>query len=91
MIAHSYSVLPEQLFQELFAGDVEMSGHIGENGRESPDAKRRVLGDRQMMLPMLIGGQSKVTAGLAGDGITELTKGLREIASGQIAGNLIQR
>ena len=63
-----------------------MCGHLGENGRESPDAKRSMLGDREMMLAMLIGRQSKVTAGLTGHGVTELAKGLSEIASGQIAG-----
>lgn len=44
------------------------------------------LGDCQMMLPMLMGGESEVTSGLTGDRVTELTKGLGEIASGQIAG-----
>ena len=39
-----------------------------------------------MMLAMLECGESKVTAGLAGDRVTELAKGLSEIASGQIAG-----
>ena len=43
-----------------------MCGHIGENGGERTDAKRRMLGDRKMMLPMLVGGESKVTAGLTG-------------------------
>ena len=37
---------------------------------------------------MLKGSQSKVTAGLTGDRVTELAKGLSEIASGQIAGKL---
>ena len=53
-----------------------MCGYIGENSGESTDAKRCMLGNRKMMLPMLMGGESEVTAGLTGDRITELTKGL---------------
>jgi hypothetical protein len=36
--------LPEQLFQYLFTRDIEMGCHIGENGGESTDAKRRMFG-----------------------------------------------
>lgn len=63
-----------------------MSGHIGENGREGTDAQRSMLGNREVMLAMLECGESEVTAGLTGDRVTELAKGLIEIASGQIAG-----
>ena len=72
--------------QVTVPGDIEICGHIGENGREGADAQRRMLGNREMMLSMLKGSQSKVTAGLTGDRVTELAKGLSEIASGQIAG-----
>ena len=63
-----------------------MQGHIGENGREGPDAERSMLGNCEMMLAMLIGSQSKVTTGLAGHRVAELAKSLSEITSGQIAG-----
>jgi len=43
-------------------------------------------GDRQMMLAMLVGGEPKVTAGLAGNRVAEFAKSLSEIAPGQIAG-----
>ena len=43
-----------------------MCSHIGENGREGPDTKRSMLGNREMVLTMLIGRQSKVTTGLTG-------------------------
>lgn len=78
--------LTKQLFKELFTGDIEMCGHIGENGRKGADAKRRMLGNREMMLTMLVGGESEVTACLAGHRVAELAKGLSEITSGQIAG-----
>lgn len=79
-------MLAEQLFKELLTGDVKMCSDICENGREGADAKRRMLGDCEMVLTVLKGGQSEMTAGLAGDRITEFAKGLGEIASGQIAG-----
>lgn len=63
-----------------------MRGHISEKGGEGADAKRCMLRDREVVLAMLIGGESKVTAGLAGDRIAKLAKGLSEIAPGQIAG-----
>ena len=45
-----------------------------------------MLGDCQVMLTMLLCGESEMTASLAADGITELAKSLSEIASRQIAG-----
>lgn len=45
-----------------------------------------MLGNREMMLAMLVDRESKVTACLTGDRITEFAKGLSEIAPGQIAG-----
>lgn len=68
-----------------------MGGNICENSREGADAKRRMLGDREMMPARLGSGESEVTAGLAGNRIAEFAKGLGEIASGQIAGSLIRR
>jgi len=45
-----------------------------------------MLGNRVMMLALLVGGESKMAAGLASDRVAELVKGLSEIASRQIAG-----
>lgn len=39
-----------------------------------------------MMLAVLVGGESKMAAGLASDQVAELAKSLIEIASRQIAG-----
>ena len=45
-----------------------------------------MLGNREVVLAVLVGSESKVAAGLASDGVPELAKKLREIASRQIAG-----
>ena len=44
-----------------------------------------MLRNREMMLAMLVGGESKMAAGLASNRVAELVKSLNEIASRQIA------
>ena len=63
-----------------------MCGHVGQDRRERPDTERSMLGNREMMLAVLVGGESKMAAGLASDQVAELAKSLSEIASRQIAG-----
>jgi hypothetical protein len=50
-----------------------------------------MLRDCQVMFAMLARGETKVTAGLAGDGIAELAEGLGEVASREIAGEASYR
>jgi len=45
-----------------------------------------MVGNCKVMLAVLVGGESKVAAGLAADRVTEFAKNLSEIASRQIAG-----
>ena len=45
-----------------------------------------MLRDCQVMLAMLVGGQAKMTAGLAGDGVAELVECLSQVAAREIAG-----
>ena len=45
-----------------------------------------MLGNREMMLAVLVGSESKMAVGLASDRVAELAKSLSEIASRQIAG-----
>lgn len=45
-----------------------------------------MLGNREMMLALLVDGESKMDISLASDRVAELAKGLGEIASRQIAG-----
>ena len=63
-----------------------MRGHVGQDCRERHDMERSMLGNREMMLAVLVGGESKMAAGLANDRVAELAKSLSEIASRQIAG-----
>ena len=63
-----------------------MCGHVGQDRRERPDTERSMLGNREMMLALLVGGESKMAAGLASDPVAELAKSLSEIAPRQIAG-----
>lgn len=79
-------LLAKQPFKKRLAAYLKMRGYIDENGGEGADTKRRMLGDREMMLTMLMRGESKMTACLAGNRVAELVKGLSEIAPGQIAG-----
>jgi hypothetical protein len=45
-----------------------------------------MLGNGEMMLAVLVSGESKMAAGLASDCVAELVESLSEIASRQIAG-----
>ena len=40
-----------------------------------------MLRDRQVMLAMLVGGQAKMTAGLARDGVAEFVECLGQVAA----------
>ena len=44
-----------------------MRSSVGKDCRECPDTERSMLGNRKMMLAVLLGGKSKMAAGLAGD------------------------
>lgn len=50
-----------------------------------------MLRDRQVMLSLLIRGQAKMTARLAGDGIAELVEYLGQVATREIAGKASYR
>jgi len=58
-----------------------MSGHVGQDCRERPDTDRSMLGNREMMFALFVGGESKMATSLASDRVAELAKGLSEIAS----------
>lgn len=59
--------LGKQSFEQPFTADFKMRSDIGENGRECADAKRGVLGDREMMLASFVGREPNVATGLAGN------------------------
>ena len=63
-----------------------MCSHIGEDRRERADTERGVLGNREVVLAVLVGSQAQVAAGLASDGVAKRSKNLSEITSRQIAG-----
>ena len=66
---------------ELFAGQLEVCGDVGEDCGECSDAKRTVLWNRNMMLAVLSGRQPQMTAGLSRNRIAELPKNMGDIGS----------
>ena len=54
---------------ELFAGQLEVCGDVGEDCGECSDAKRTVLWNRNMMLAVFSRRQPQMTAGLSRDRI----------------------
>ena len=77
---------PKEFVEQLFTAYLEMRSHIGEDCRERANTKRGMLGNREMMLAVLVGSKAEMAAGLASDGVAELAKRLSEITSRQIAG-----
>lgn len=63
-----------------------MHSNIGKDCRERADTERSMLRNRKVMFAMLVGSQTKMAAGLTGDGVAELTKRLSEITSLEITG-----
>ena len=72
--------------KQLLAAYLEMHSNIGKDCRERADTERGRLRNRKVMFAMLVGSQAKMAAGLASDGVAELSKSLSKITSRQIAG-----
>ena len=83
---HGPCVLTEEPFKDFVASASEMCRDISKDGGQSSNAEWGMLRDCQVMFAILARGETKVTAGLAGDGIAELAEGLGEVVSREIAG-----
>ena len=79
-------VLTEEPFKDFVVTAFEVRCDISKDGGQSSNAEWGMLRDCQVMFAMIARGETKVTAGLAGDGIAELAEGLGEVASREIAG-----
>jgi hypothetical protein len=82
---------PKEFIEQLFTAYLEMCSHIGEDCRERADTERGMLGNREMMFAVLVGSKAKMAAGLASDGVAELTKRLRRSLPDRSRGSLIRQ
>ncbi len=80
----SSALPPEQPFGEFLAGQGEMLGHVAEETGERPNPDRRVARNGDMVLATIERGQSEVATGLAGDPVSEIGEGLREVVTGDV-------
>jgi hypothetical protein len=64
-------VIPEQALKQPVAADLEMHGNVRENRGERPRPELGVIGDGDVVLTPLVGGEANVAAGLARGGETE--------------------
>ena len=79
-----WAPLPKEGLLQLNPVDFEMPSDVGKDRRESPNTKRGMVRNSDVMLTAPLRSQSDVTAGLARDLIAETTERDSEVRSGQI-------
>jgi hypothetical protein len=78
-------LLTEELGEEILAVAAEVRSHVAENGGQSADAKRLVVGNREVVLATDRRGEANVTSRLPRDGVAEAGEGPGELAPGEVS------
>ena len=80
------AILTKKPFKQVVATGLKVCRNVSKDRRQGSNTEWAMLRDCQMMLAMLVGGQAKMTAGLAGDGVAELVECLGQVAAREITG-----
>ena len=79
-------LFPEQALREFVGGQLEVFSHIAENPCKRAHTERIRLGNGDVVLPFLRGGESHVTASLARDLVPHASEELGQLQTGEVTG-----
>ena len=74
----------EQTLNEFVTGQTKMLSYVTQETRQGPDTEGSVAWNRDVMLATFEGGQSEVAPSLAGNAVSELDEGFREVVTGDV-------
>lgn len=84
VVRASRPILSEQSMLNLAAVELEMRRHLAENCRKRSNLEACVVGNREVVLPLLLRGKPKVAAALPRDLVPICAESLGQVAPTQV-------